>query len=153
MFWDELHGDPPRVSAAKTKEQHRCVSAFTLLIRKHQHRSSQLMASGGAGGWKDSSLMGWPLGIWPCSNDCRGNTNWIWCIFSFSGEASRVEGEPGRNGTWMWSRYTVWNVQIINRVFSMLGKSKEKRKYQHLLYGTILQSCINYICPRMFLFC
>lgn len=54
--------------------------------------SSTRMTSGG-GVWERAQLssMGWPVGVWPCSNVYMNNRSWTWCIFfSFWGQSTMV---------------------------------------------------------------
>lgn len=82
--------------------------------------SSQLMASG-MGKRPQLSLRRWPLGVWPCSNENMGTTNWTWytCVFlfSFGGEDTKVvewireERESSVNG------WIVYSSQTINKKY------------------------------------
>lgn len=68
-------------------------------------------------------LRGWQLGVWPCSNEYTGNSNWTWwalfvCLFcfSFGGEVQGWEGEFRRNGKQVFWGCIVWNSHIINKI-------------------------------------
>jgi len=55
--------------------------------------SSQLMASDQDWRWWRThfSLRGRPLGVWPCSNEYIGNTNWTWWGFGEVHKGGRVD--------------------------------------------------------------
>lgn len=50
--------------------------------------------------------MGWPLGVWSCSNVHMGNTNWIWCsIFLLR--------KWLKDGGWTWEK---WEASVMGHI-------------------------------------
>lgn len=125
--WETIKAASMTTSSQPPKKKQNRQKATEIMMVKCS--SSQLMAPGkGRGVMAELSLRAWPLGIWPMVNSNAPMGIWaahtgLGIFFFLLGERAQWwEGGPGRNEKLVWSRYSVRNAQMINKIIMLEKK-------------------------------